>query len=114
MTTHSMETDIEQLKCEEEIFDYGNFFINLGFVPASIVNDFCNKINDHCKDRARVDWHFQGGRTIMLYVGDWEIVREAFGLHVFDFVTQAQIYKIHKDSVKPHIYNISVEDITKG
>lgn len=61
--------------CDPDIWNEGNALVVLGEAPKTLVEELCKRMND--PPHLRVDWHYCGGRAVILYIGSLETARVA-------------------------------------
>lgn len=62
------------MTCDNNIFKNGYALVDLGGdSDPEIIENLCNSCNEELKE-SKIDWHYQGGRAIVLFIGNYQEV----------------------------------------
>jgi hypothetical protein len=92
--------------CNQDIFDNGEVVFVTSTIPSNAMEGWVKKVAEYSGQP--VDWHFAGGRAVVLALGDIEKVHEAIaGLKPeHDKLFRAAVEKIYNNI--PALKNKSV------
>lgn len=66
--------------CNPEVFEHGDPIFMTHGIPSNAMEQWVKKVAK--ESGQRVDWHFAGGRAVVLFLGDREAVRDAITVHL--------------------------------
>lgn len=70
------------MSCDREIFANGHCLVTLmeqpGPMPNATVDRICARLTECTEGKVRFDWHPMGGRPYLLYLGDYELAKQAY------------------------------------
>lgn len=95
--------------CAPDIFENGEPVFMTHSIPSNAMERWVRLVADDCK--LPVDWHFSGGRAVVLTTGDLATVRAAIEkrLPEHDAAYRAAVKSLLGDDVKPPRYFFGVD-----
>lgn len=84
------------MSCDPNIFKNGHALINLGGDSTpEIIDELCCSCNNELRE-SKIDWHYQGGRAMVLYIGKYEEVVPVISKHLPQFNEMTEQYRKHE------------------
>jgi hypothetical protein len=69
------------MSCAPEVFNKGRFLIDMtqsDNMPVAKYDEICLRLTEATSEKVIFDWHYMGGRPMLLYLGDHATAKKAF------------------------------------
>jgi hypothetical protein len=100
--------------CDEDIWREGNALVTISEAPKALVEELCRRMSN--PPDLRVDWHYCGGRPIILYIGSLDLARAALEKQLEWFNSECDRHFKERHPDWPSYYGpvLKMEQVTRS
>jgi hypothetical protein len=96
-------------ECDPEVWRQGHALVCLRETPKHIAEELCKRMRT---STLLVDWHYCGGRPVLLYIGKLEEARSALEKQLTWFNDEVKSYYKTRYPDYPYKGYLSMDDVT--